>query len=48
MSAATETSDSSTSDMHASEVGIRALCEVNNAESSCTEERIVHLKNISL
>ncbi|XP_016069379.1 PREDICTED: transcription factor TFIIIB component B'' homolog isoform X2 [Miniopterus natalensis] len=48
MSAATETSDSSTSDMHASEVGIRALCEVNNAESSCTEERIVQLKNISL
>lgn len=48
MSVATETSDSSTPDLHSSEVGIRALCEVNNAESSCTEERNADLKNISL
>lgn len=47
MSVATETSDSSTPDLH-SEVGTRALCEMNNAESSCTEERNVDLKNTSL
>ncbi|XP_054434450.1 transcription factor TFIIIB component B'' homolog isoform X2 [Pteronotus mesoamericanus] len=48
MSVATETSESSTLDLHSAEVGIRALCEVNNAESSCTEERNVDLKNVSL
>ncbi|KAM7148893.1 transcription factor TFIIIB component B'' homolog isoform 4-T5 [Molossus nigricans] len=48
ISVATETSESSTSDLCSSEVGIRALCEVNNAESSCTEEINVELKNISL
>ncbi|KAM5328380.1 transcription factor TFIIIB component B'' homolog isoform 2-T2 [Glossophaga mutica] len=48
MSIATETSDSRTPDLHSSEVGTRALCEVNNIESSCTEERNVDLKNISL
>ncbi|XP_036134591.1 transcription factor TFIIIB component B'' homolog isoform X2 [Molossus molossus] len=48
ISVATETSESSTSDFCSSEVGIRALCEVNNAESSCTEEINVELKNISL
>ncbi|XP_036267053.1 transcription factor TFIIIB component B'' homolog isoform X13 [Pipistrellus kuhlii] len=47
-SVATEASESITSDLHSSEVGIRVLCEVNNAESSCTEERNVELKNISL
>ncbi|XP_053513242.1 transcription factor TFIIIB component B'' homolog isoform X2 [Artibeus jamaicensis] len=48
MSVANETSDSGTPDLHSSEVGIGALCEVNNAESSCTEERSVDLKNTSL
>ncbi|XP_036081300.1 transcription factor TFIIIB component B'' homolog isoform X4 [Rousettus aegyptiacus] len=48
MSVATEISESSTSDLHSSEVGIRALCEVNNAETSCTEERTVDLKTKSL
>ncbi|XP_045703750.1 transcription factor TFIIIB component B'' homolog isoform X2 [Phyllostomus hastatus] len=47
MSTATETPDSGTPDLH-SEVGFRALCEVNDAESSCTEERNVDLKNTSL
>ncbi|XP_057597481.1 transcription factor TFIIIB component B'' homolog isoform X2 [Hippopotamus amphibius kiboko] len=48
VSVATETSESSTSDLPSSEGGIRALCEVNNAESSCTEERNVDQKNKSL
>ncbi|XP_036888327.1 transcription factor TFIIIB component B'' homolog isoform X2 [Sturnira hondurensis] len=48
MSVATETSDSGSPDLHSSEVGIGALCEVNNVESSCTEERNVDLKNTSL
>lgn len=48
MSVATEISESSTSDLHSLEVGIRALCEVNNAETSCTEERTVDLKTKSL
>ncbi|XP_033035719.1 transcription factor TFIIIB component B'' homolog isoform X6 [Trachypithecus francoisi] len=47
-SVATESSESSTSDLPSLEVGIRALCEVNDAESSCTEERNVDLKNNSL
>ncbi|KAL4684522.1 hypothetical protein H8959_022216, partial [Pygathrix nigripes] len=47
-SVATEPSESSTSDLPSLEVGIRALCEVNDAESSCTEERNVDLKNNSL
>lgn len=48
MSVATETSESSISDLDSLEVGIRALCEVNNAETSCTEERNTDLKNKSL
>ncbi|XP_024903456.1 transcription factor TFIIIB component B'' homolog isoform X5 [Pteropus alecto] len=48
MSVATEISESGTSDLHSLEVGIRALCEVNNAETSCTEERTVDLKTKSL
>ncbi|XP_070268248.1 transcription factor TFIIIB component B'' homolog isoform X2 [Myotis yumanensis] len=47
-SVTTGASESITSDLHSSEVGIRVLCEVNNAESSCTEERNVELKNTSL
>ncbi|XP_011814689.1 PREDICTED: transcription factor TFIIIB component B'' homolog isoform X2 [Colobus angolensis palliatus] len=47
-SVATESSESSTSDLPSLEVGIRALCEVNDAESSCTEGRNVDLKNTSL
>nr|XP_054411590.1 transcription factor TFIIIB component B'' homolog isoform X4 [Pongo abelii] len=47
-SVATESSESSTSDLPSFEVGIRALCEVNNAEGSCIEERNVDLKNNSL
>ncbi|XP_045421786.1 transcription factor TFIIIB component B'' homolog isoform X3 [Lemur catta] len=45
---ATESSESGTSDLLSLEVGIRTLCEVNNADSSCTEERNVDLKNKSL
>ncbi|XP_014415195.1 transcription factor TFIIIB component B'' homolog isoform X1 [Camelus ferus] len=48
VSIATETSESSTLDLPSSEVGVRALCEVNNAEDSYTEERNVDLKNKSL
>uniref|UniRef100_A0A8C6FZ67 Myb-like domain-containing protein n=1 Tax=Moschus moschiferus TaxID=68415 RepID=A0A8C6FZ67_MOSMO len=48
ISVATEISESNTSDLPSSEGGVRALCEVNNAESSCTEERDVDLKNKSL
>ncbi|XP_014649772.1 PREDICTED: transcription factor TFIIIB component B'' homolog [Ceratotherium simum simum] len=48
MSVATETSGSSTLGLPLSEVGIRALCEVHNAESSCTEGRTDDLKNKSL
>ncbi|XP_055277869.1 transcription factor TFIIIB component B'' homolog [Moschus berezovskii] len=48
VSVATETAESNTSDLPSSEGGVRALCEVNNAESSCTEERDVDLKNKSL
>lgn len=48
MSVATEISESGTSDLHSLEVGIRTLCEVNNAETSCTEERTVDLKTKSL
>ncbi|XP_036166891.1 transcription factor TFIIIB component B'' homolog isoform X4 [Myotis myotis] len=47
-SVTTGASESITSDLHSSEVGIRVLCEVNNAESSCTEGRNVELKNTSL
>ncbi|XP_050649487.1 transcription factor TFIIIB component B'' homolog isoform X11 [Macaca thibetana thibetana] len=46
-SVATESSESSTSDLPSLEVGIRASCEVNDAEGSCTEERNVDLKNNS-
>ncbi|XP_032966342.1 transcription factor TFIIIB component B'' homolog isoform X2 [Rhinolophus ferrumequinum] len=48
ISVATETSESSISDLDSLEVGIRALCEVNNAETSCTEEGNTDLKNKSL
>ncbi|XP_030701016.2 transcription factor TFIIIB component B'' homolog isoform X1 [Globicephala melas] len=48
VSVATETSESSTSYLPSSEGGIRALCEVNNAESSCTEEGNVDLKDKAL
>uniref|UniRef100_A0A8C9AC22 Myb-like domain-containing protein n=1 Tax=Prolemur simus TaxID=1328070 RepID=A0A8C9AC22_PROSS len=48
MLVATESSESGTSDLLSLEVGIRTLCEVNNADSSCTEERNVDLKNKSL
>lgn len=48
MSVATETSESSISDLDSLEVGIRALCEVNNAETSCTEGGNTDLKNKSL
>ncbi|KAK2490322.1 hypothetical protein MC885_008210 [Smutsia gigantea] len=44
----TETSESSTLDLPSSEAGIRTLCEANNADSSCTEERNVDLKNKAL
>ncbi|XP_007941553.1 transcription factor TFIIIB component B'' homolog [Orycteropus afer afer] len=42
---ATECSESSTSNLPSSEVGARTLSEVNNAESRCTKERNVDLKN---
>lgn len=48
MSVATETSESSILDLDSLEVGIRSLCEVNNAETSCTEERNTDLKTKSL
>lgn len=48
VSVATETSESSTSYLPSSEGGIRALCEVNNAASSCTEEGNVDLKDKAL
>ncbi|XP_066887210.1 transcription factor TFIIIB component B'' homolog isoform X3 [Kogia breviceps] len=48
ISVAAETSESSTSDLPASEGGIRAVCEVNNDESSCTEEGNVDLKDKAL
>uniref|UniRef100_A0A9L0SCB6 B double prime 1, subunit of RNA polymerase III transcription initiation factor IIIB n=1 Tax=Equus caballus TaxID=9796 RepID=A0A9L0SCB6_HORSE len=47
VSVAAETPGSSTSDLPSSEVGIRALCEVNDAENSCTEGRHADLKNKS-
>ncbi|XP_027945439.1 transcription factor TFIIIB component B'' homolog isoform X2 [Eumetopias jubatus] len=47
-SLATEASESSPSDLPLSEAGITSLCEVNNVESSCTEEGSVDLKNKSL
>uniref|UniRef100_A0A0D9RSZ0 BDP1ral transcription factor IIIB subunit n=1 Tax=Chlorocebus sabaeus TaxID=60711 RepID=A0A0D9RSZ0_CHLSB len=47
-SVATKSSESSTSDLPSLEVGIRASCEVNDVEGSCTEERNVDLKNNSL
>ncbi|XP_012383405.2 transcription factor TFIIIB component B'' homolog isoform X3 [Dasypus novemcinctus] len=47
-SVATESLESSTSDLPSSEVGTRALSEVNNVDSNCTEERTVDLKNKSL
>ncbi|XP_008066074.1 transcription factor TFIIIB component B'' homolog isoform X1 [Carlito syrichta] len=43
-----ESSESSTPDLPSLEVGSRALCEENNAKSSCTEERNVDLKKKSL
>ncbi|XP_062941990.1 transcription factor TFIIIB component B'' homolog isoform X2 [Cynocephalus volans] len=46
-SVSTESSESSTSDSPSSEVGIRALCEVNNAERSGAEEGNIDLKNKS-
>lgn len=48
MSVVTETSELSTLDSPSSEAGTRALCEANNADSSCMEERSVHLKNKAL
>ncbi|VFV26321.1 transcription factor tfiiib component [Lynx pardinus] len=45
---AAETSESSPSDLPLSEVEISTPSEVNNAESSCTEESNVDLKNKSL
>ncbi|KAL0628144.1 Transcription factor TFIIIB component B''-like protein [Plecturocebus cupreus] len=47
-SVATEASESNTPDLPSLEVGIRALCEVNNAVGSCTEERNIDLKKKSL
>uniref|UniRef100_A0A2K5E881 BDP1ral transcription factor IIIB subunit n=1 Tax=Aotus nancymaae TaxID=37293 RepID=A0A2K5E881_AOTNA len=47
-SVATEASESSIPDLPSLEVGIRALCEVNNAVGSCTEERNIDLKKKSL
>ncbi|XP_017383085.1 transcription factor TFIIIB component B'' homolog isoform X2 [Cebus imitator] len=47
-SVATEASESSTPDFPSLEVGIKALCEVNNAVGSCTEERNIDLKKKSL
>uniref|UniRef100_A0A2K6U5X5 BDP1ral transcription factor IIIB subunit n=1 Tax=Saimiri boliviensis boliviensis TaxID=39432 RepID=A0A2K6U5X5_SAIBB len=46
--ATAEASESSTLDLPSLEVGIRALCEVNNAVGSCTEERNIDLKKNSL
>ncbi|KAF3821739.1 hypothetical protein GH733_009781 [Mirounga leonina] len=46
-SLATEASESSPSDLPLSETGITSVCEVNNVESSCTEESSVDLKNKS-
>uniref|UniRef100_A0A8D1ZUY1 Myb-like domain-containing protein n=1 Tax=Sus scrofa TaxID=9823 RepID=A0A8D1ZUY1_PIG len=48
VSVAAETLESGASDLPSSEVGVRPLCEVNNAERSCTEERNVDPKNKSL
>ncbi|XP_053445085.1 transcription factor TFIIIB component B'' homolog isoform X2 [Nycticebus coucang] len=48
MSGAPESSELSTSDLPSLELGIRALCKVNNADSSCPEERNIDLKNTSL
>ncbi|XP_072682844.1 transcription factor TFIIIB component B'' homolog isoform X1 [Canis lupus baileyi] len=48
VSSATEASESSPSDLPSSEAVISALCEVDNAESNCTEESSVDLKNKSL
>uniref|UniRef100_A0A8D1A290 BDP1ral transcription factor IIIB subunit n=1 Tax=Sus scrofa TaxID=9823 RepID=A0A8D1A290_PIG len=48
VSVAAETLESGTSDLPSSEVGVRPLCEVINAERSCTEERNVDPKNKSL
>ncbi|XP_020771250.2 transcription factor TFIIIB component B'' homolog isoform X3 [Odocoileus virginianus] len=48
LSVATETAESNTSDLPSSGGGVRALCEVKSAESSCTEERDVDLKSKSL
>uniref|UniRef100_A0A2K6G6J2 Myb-like domain-containing protein n=2 Tax=Propithecus coquereli TaxID=379532 RepID=A0A2K6G6J2_PROCO len=48
MLVATESSESGTSDLPSLEVGIRTMCEVNNADSSCTEERNADLKSKSL
>uniref|UniRef100_H0WZQ3 BDP1ral transcription factor IIIB subunit n=1 Tax=Otolemur garnettii TaxID=30611 RepID=H0WZQ3_OTOGA len=48
MSVATESSELSTSDLPSLELGIRELCKVNNADSSCPEERNIDLKNTSL
>nr|XP_017825360.3 transcription factor TFIIIB component B'' homolog isoform X3 [Callithrix jacchus] len=45
---ATEASESSTPDLPSLEVGIRALCEVNNAVGSYREERNIDLKEKSL
>lgn len=42
---ATETSESSPSDLPFSEVEVSTPHEVNDAESSCTEESNVDLKN---
>ncbi|KAF4024308.1 hypothetical protein G4228_016252 [Cervus hanglu yarkandensis] len=48
ISVTAETAESNTSDSPSSEGGVRALCEVKCAESSCTEERDVDLKSKSL
>ncbi|ELR61019.1 Transcription factor TFIIIB component B''-like protein, partial [Bos mutus] len=48
VSVAAETAGSNTSDLLSSEGGAGALCEVNSAESSRTEERDVDLKDKSL
>ncbi|XP_043345178.1 transcription factor TFIIIB component B'' homolog isoform X1 [Cervus canadensis] len=48
ISVTAETAESNTSDLPSSEGGVRALCEVKCAESSCTEERDVDLKSKSL
>ncbi|XP_075864202.1 transcription factor TFIIIB component B'' homolog isoform X2 [Microcebus murinus] len=48
MLVATESSELGTSDLPSLAVGIRTLCEENNADSSCTQERNVDVKNKSL